>query len=437
MAKLAEHFARVRRAHAHDRLLILFEIDGVIEQRLAGHRPNPGVLDVIRWFQLQPNTFVGINSGRSGRLRDETLRSLNAMGRSRRVEFDSNLVRLNESGADGDVVASKIEGMRAFARGGYRAFAIVDNDPIAIRALVDADDTGEILFLHARTPTTRRRASTPRTVGGRVFDLTALIGEGSLPDQVQLVWHGVNDERNLGEFLASLVGWGECDVRRDPAGRLVLRHDSFERTPWTPDEPVLTLATAVEAFAERGRGLKLDLKDGPDVLGEVLALIGQHRLDDQQLWFNAAIETVGAEGFRTLRSARPGSVLQCPIDFLAPLVMVAPARARAVVRMLAGWGITRWSVGWGFEHTRSLVDRLEAWGYEVNIYAVPDHESFLQAVLLLPRSLTADFNFPGWNYYGRGSGERRRYHSYRTRKMKALATAATSGVTAARADRGC
>jgi hypothetical protein len=33
----------------------------------------------------------------------------------------------------------------------------------------------------------------------------------------------------------------------------------------------------------------------------------------------------------------------------------------------------------------------------MNIYAVPDLVAFLQAALLLPRSLTADFNFPQWH----------------------------------------
>ena len=210
-------------------------------------------------------------------------------------------------------------------------------------------------------------------------------------------------------------------MRRDPRQRLVLRHDSFERTPWTRNEPLLTLATALEAFAGHVRGLKLDLKDGSGVLDEVLALLERHGFDDDRLWFNASIEAVGADGFRRLRSAHPGAVVQCPVDFLAPLVLAAPRRARAVLRMLAGWGISRFSVAWGRESTRFLVRQLEEWGYEVNLYAVPDHESFLQAVLLLPRSLTADFNFPEWNYYGRGSGERRRYHRYRKRPSTAAA----------------
>ena len=122
-----------------------------------------------------------------------------------------------------------------------------------------------------------------------------------------------------------------------------------------------------------------------------------------------------------MRSAYPGAIVQCPVDFLAPLVLAAPRQARAVLRMLAGWGISRFSVAWGRDSTRSLVRQLEEWGYEVNLYAVPDHESFLQAMLLLPRSLTADFNFPEWNYYGRGSGERRRYHRYPKRQSTAAA----------------
>jgi hypothetical protein len=184
---------------------------------------------------------------------------------------------------------------------------------------------------------------------------------------------------------------------------------------------VLTLATALEAFAGHVRGLKLDLKDGSDVLDEVLGLLDGHGFDDDQLWFNASIEAVGAKGFRRLRLAHPGAIMQCPVDFLAPLVLAAPRQARTVLRMLAGWGISRFSVAWGQQSTRCLVRQLEEWGYEVNLYAVPDHESFLQAVLLLPRSLTADFNFPEWNYYGRGSGERRRYHRYRKHQSTAAA----------------
>jgi hypothetical protein len=387
---------------------------------LGAERPYPGVLEVIRWFQLQSSTFVGLNTSRPERMRTDTLRSLNALGRDLRVEFDRGLLHGSESGDQGDVIASKIEGLRAVTRAGYRPVAVVDHDPAVIRAMVEADEAGDILFLQTRTTSPSPPLTGPRTAG-RHFELTALVGEDDLPDQVQLVWHGVNDEVNLREFLSSTVRWAELDVRRDRRQRLVLRHDSFERTPWSRDEPLLTLAAALEAFAGHVRGLKLDLKDGTGVVDEVLALLDGHRFDDHCLWFNASIETVGADGFRRLRSAYPGAIVQCPVDFLAPLVVAAPRRARAVLATLASWGISRFSVAWGRETTRRLVRQLDEWGYEVNLYAVPDHESFLQAVLLTPRSLTADFNFPQWNYYGRGSGEKRRYHRDPKRQSTGLA----------------
>jgi hypothetical protein len=52
-----------------------------------------------------------------------------------------------------------------------------------------------------------------------------------------------------------------------------------------------------------------------------------------------------------------------------------------------------------------MLGKLTGWGYEVNFYGVPDLEGFLEAVVLLPCSVTSDFNFPQWNYFGRGSGK--------------------------------
>ncbi len=114
------------------------------ESVLAAHRPYRGVLEVIRWFQLQPETFVGLNTGRPERLRDETLRSLNALGREYRVEFRSDLLAMNAAGGEDDVIESKVAGLRRFADAGYRTFAVVDNEPAVIAALADTDVSGEI-----------------------------------------------------------------------------------------------------------------------------------------------------------------------------------------------------------------------------------------------------------------------------------------------------
>lgn len=190
-----------------------------------------------------------------------------------RVQFHDDLLHMNQSGDQGDTVASKIERLRAFTRAGYRPVAFVDHEPPVLHGVFEADETRDILLLQTRTTSGSPRLTGPRTAAGRDFDLRALIAENDLPDQVQLVWHGVNDEANPRAFLSSRVAWGECNLRRAPRQRLVVRHDSFEQTPRTRDETPLTPTTALDAFARHARGLKLDPKDGPGVLDEVSALV--------------------------------------------------------------------------------------------------------------------------------------------------------------------
>ena len=66
--------------------------DAIVEM----HRPFEGVLNVIRWFQIQPNTSVGLVTGRPEALREDTLNSLNQLGKPYRVEFTSELLFMNQ-----------------------------------------------------------------------------------------------------------------------------------------------------------------------------------------------------------------------------------------------------------------------------------------------------------------------------------------------------
>lgn len=388
---------------------------------LEAHRPFRGVMEVIRWFQLQPDTFVGLNTGRPESLRDQTLRSLNTLGAEYRVRFTSELLQMNPRGWDEEVPAAKVRGLRAFAAQGYRTLAVVDNEPDNLQALAAADESGETLFLHAQTLYRSRRIATPRTVEGSSYELRSLIREDHLPQHVQLAWHGVNDAANLRHFLASSVRWGELDVRRDPRGNLVLRHDSFDAAPARPDERLQRLEDALDAFRRAGKGAKLDIKDR-DALGDVVGLVRDAGLEDGDLWFNGRIDVLGEHGFRRLRGAHPGAVLQCPVDFAGPLAVALPDEARRLLTLLGDWGINRLSVSWQSPHARLLLDRLDEWGYDINLYAVADLEQFLRAVLLLPTSITADFNFPEWHYFGRGAGEQGRYHEYRIGSVAPVTT---------------
>src|ERR671930_144071 len=331
---------------------------------LAANQPYQGVLGVIRWFQLQPATSVALNTGRPEAIRELTLQSLNALGRAYRVRFRSDLLCMNPNGWEQRVFESQ------------------------------------------------RVVATPRTVRGSTYGLAELVSEEELRRRVQFVWHGVNDEANLRQFLASGVNWAECDIRQDPLGRLVLRHDSFEESPWHRAEQPFRLESCLRALHEKGRSVALDLKEGGQVIERVIETVASLGFEDDSLWCNGSIEILGEAGVRRLAEAYPGAIISVPIDFLGPLLLAAPALATEVLDTLRSWGVNRWSLDWGTPGIRELMDRLEDGGWQVNVYGVPDLEAFLEASLLLPRSVTADFNFPDWHYFGRGSGQRRAYYHY-------------------------
>ena len=374
-----------------------------------GHQPFQGVLEMIRWFQLQPNTDVGLVTGRPESVRDSTLRSLNILGKLHRVEFSSDMLYMSTTGwGKGQV---KVAGLRHFRDRGYFVFAFVDNEPENLKDL--AKEESAPLLLHANTIFETGRGRLPRgTVRGNEYRVDELIRSPKiLPRGVQMVWHGVNDEANLRQFLASNVQWAEVDARLAPSqDKVVLRHDSVERNPITDDEELSTLRSVLEAIKQHDRAVKLDMKGGMALLEMTLRLVDRLEFADDKLWFNSSIQDLRKEGFETLARERPGTIIQCPVDFLAPLIVAAPNKAHDVLEEFRNWGINRFSVSWQHDDRdgtdkRELFDRLELWGYDVNLYGVSDLESFLHAVLLLPRSVTADYNFPKWQFYGRGAGQ--------------------------------
>ncbi|RMF69927.1 MAG: hypothetical protein D6743_01055 [Calditrichaeota bacterium] len=381
---------------------------------LQSHRPFAGVLEVIRWFQLQPKTYVGLDTGRPQALRRDTLRSLNELGTEYCVRFSEDLLYMNPDGWEHGVKEAKVSGIQHFQSRGFRVFAFVDNEPENLNAVSRLDPDHEILLLHADTIFESKRQLLPsRSVEGNTYDLTELIQKQRLPRHVRFVWHGINDEKNLQQFLDSEITWGECDVMWDPVGYdLILRHDSFKQRPLEPKERWLTFESILRRFLERGKSIKIDLKAGGALIDKVLRILADHGVSDDRVWFNGNVEHLQESGIRKIARAHPKAVLQCPVDFLAPLVVTMPEKAKEMLDLYRSWGVNLFSISWLTDDIRPFFDQMYRWGFEVNIYNVPDLASFLQAVLLMPRSITSDFNFPQWHYYGRGAGKEGSYHEY-------------------------
>jgi phosphoglycolate phosphatase-like HAD superfamily hydrolase len=385
--------------------LHLWDEDGLI----AASAPFRGVLSVIRWFQIQPGTRVALNTGRPEQMRRITLDSLNAVGDAARVRFEPELLFMRSDRAS--VAEAKVAALDAICARGLRPVAVIDNEPENLAAMIASRRHDDILFLHADTMFESQRRDSHRVVGGTAYELGGLISEDCLRDHVELVWHGVNDEENLRQLLGSGITWAEVDLRRDPVGRLVLRHDGFDERPWDRNERSLLARPHLETLAAAGRSIKIDVKENDETLRAAFDMIDELRLGDDRVWFNGEIDVVGAAGFEAFRVRSPGAIASCPIDFLTPLLAVAPDDADIVLERLRSWGVSRLSVRWS-KDVRSTIDELERRGWETNVYGVPDLQSFLEAAVLLPTSVTADFNFPTWRYFGRGSGQHGVVHRY-------------------------
>ena len=109
-----------------------------------------------------------------------------------------------------------------------------------------------------------------------------------------------------------------------------------------------------------------------------------HRLAEVNLGMARRImkghESLAEPGFRLIAQTHPGAVIQCPIDFLAPLAAAAHEDAERMLERLRSWGINRFSIAWRTTNRHMLFDSVERWGFEINLYDVPDIEAFLRAV---------------------------------------------------------
>jgi len=201
----------------------------------------------------------------------------------------------------------------------------------------------------------------------------------------ELVWHRANQEADLVAFLASSVQWAECDARIDPQGVVRVSHEPLDGTgEW------LELAEWLGAIRGEGRSAKIDLKEGGSVIAEALGAVRRVGLHDDDLWFNAAVEVPGGEaGWRRLAEAHPGARLSCPLDTLAPYLLMAPP-AFAVLDLMGSWGLNWLCFGCRVPSVESLMTAVQESDWPVNIWGVEDADDLERALLLAPEAITAD-----------------------------------------------
>jgi hypothetical protein len=135
-----------------------------LEAVLAAHMAHTGVMDVIRWTQLQPRTQVGLYTGRPESMQRETLSSLNALGHDYGVRFHKDLLFMNPSDQGLENTRVKLAGLRHFQTRGYRVSAIVDKEADGIAATTELETGTEILFLNVDDLLQPQERPTPHAV---------------------------------------------------------------------------------------------------------------------------------------------------------------------------------------------------------------------------------------------------------------------------------
>ena len=399
--ELARSYAACRAAHPEQRTLVVCDLDGTVLERSGPgpSRPSRGVVDALRWFAAQPLTDVALVADRAGSQREATLAELDEIGREYRMSWDPDLVHLRTDGAPPDPVAHRLGALRRWSAAGHRVAAVLDGDAQVIDGLARSSEAGGALLVETGSLLADRRYRPGDPGGGHV----------------ELVWHEVNDPVRIRQFLASPMRWAELDLRLGPGGDRALRHEDFDTGDDGDDAP--DPRAVLTRMREAGKGVNLDIKD-PAALDAAVAAAGEAGIGDADLWLNGRIDKLGERVLRTVARAHPDARVQCPVEFLGPLVATMPRHAHGVVEQLVDWGVGRFSVAWTNPHRDLLLDNLDAWGVEVNLYAVTDLQQFLAAVMRLPHSLTADLTIPEWHYFGRGSGNDGDFH----RDRRAAAT---------------
>ncbi|MFW9995108.1 MAG: hypothetical protein ACFFD4_23930 [Candidatus Odinarchaeota archaeon] len=359
------------------------------------HRSFHGVLEAIRWFIIQPKTFVGLNTGRPEFLREDTLKSLNALGKEYRIEFKTQFLYMHQGDWSWNVQGSKVKGIQYFIEQGFRVIAFIDNEPENIESVAEAGFE-DILLLHADTFFSSKRKRS--FISGKDYDITKLITEDVIPkERVQFIWHGLYTQQDLDKFLSSNIQWAEVDLRYDPVTeRIMIRDTDILSASRIPQGEHLELKSLVKKLLSADRSVKFHIIDSETIEPLLMFLRGKN-ITDTRMWFHGNAERIEEEGYKKLRSEYPGSTVSAPIDWLEVLLLRMPEKAHEILELIASWGINRFSIHAMTPKKELFMNKMDEWGYEINIFNVEGLVDFLQSLILLPRSITSTFNFPEWN----------------------------------------
>ena len=370
-----------------DRRELLSDIDRAVTSRdavLEAHRPFEGVLELIRWFRLQPRTDVAIVTGRSDSSRTTTLRQLAVLEREYSVRFGEKLLLMKPGEPRQPVWEFKAGALELYRAQGYTIFAVVDSEGENLRAMETGDPEKSTLLLR----TDRILRSLQRHPSWKASPAEAALS-GTAPKPVHFIWHWADmNEQGLIRFLSSNLLWIRIDA---PFFLEDIAHIRFSSACGRT-----ALDYCFNILKKHGKKLLIDLPSTEFLLGRIMDLISDYDFEGADLCFNVPADLQGREALKVLgvlKAVYPGAIFHLTLAPLHSALLQNQPAFKACLDSLRAGGVDIFSLDWKGPRRQELLAVLNTCGCPVNIYNADDLGSFLQAVLARPFSITSAFNF--------------------------------------------
>lgn len=372
------------------RLAAGFECAGTAlseETILSAHRRFNGILDLIRWFQSQPDTYVALLTARPERSRVDTRRILSVLEKQYSVQFPDHLIYMKPCEPKQPIWESKVNGIKHFAQAGFHVFAAIDSKSENLRAMRKANPGTEILLLQTEDV----EKLLEQQMGGwsrrRAFQPEVLSPEAAPSGPVCFIW----DWKDMAEeaflrFLSSNIQWIKVDAGfffpDSDQGRFACARGKADL------DFFLTL------IRKHNKKLNISLPEDGLSLGRIMAVISDYDFEDFNLWFSGGHRRGHRDLkiFKMLARLYPCSIREYSLDSLVLMIEADPTAAKKILKELAHEGIGIFSFDWRTPHRMSILRQLDCWGFHANIRGTDGLGPFLEACLSRPSAITSDFN---------------------------------------------
>lgn len=353
-----------------ERLLVAFErLCWSPEAVSATQQPFLGVLEMLRWLRMQPGVFVALNSSRPESRREETVQALLTLSRRFGLRFSEDLLFLRgEPTRPAEPYRSKVQGVQHYRRLGYKVVAVLDDDSEALAAIGREASAPELLLVQAGD----LAAALPDSVAG---------GNSASTTPAEICWRGPMAGPAFERFLGTCAPSAWVPVRRGSAGEVAVLSD--EGSPVFED--------LLGSFAQCGKGLWIEFKEGGSVLSRVVHTLQRSQFPEEHAVFVASPEKLGEIGYARLAEACPDAVRAATGHFLSTLSEVAPDLARESLERLRSWGVQRIVVAFDDPHREALVALVREAGLELALDAGLGLTPFLASTGCLPQAVVSDF----------------------------------------------